>query len=302
MTDKQPSKPAIRKTTLPPRKTGTLIKAIVVAVVATACAAALGYYAWIVRAERDTNADELAKIAWRADLCAKQLTKVGDRNVEPIAASATCKTRRETDETKYRDIESHLTQVQTSLKASRQELDDLRKQRALTEKRLKAFKALTGKLKAMIDSGQLAVRMRNGRMVVELPAAVLFPSASAELSKAGKMALMKVAVTLEQFPGRKFMIAGHTDNQPVRTAGYRNNWDLSVARAVHVTEFLIEAGLKPTSLVAAGYGEFDPVASNNAKSSRQKNRRIEIILLPNLEEMPTLPGETSPDTKREKSK
>jgi chemotaxis protein MotB len=126
-------------------------------------------------------------------------------------------------------------------------------------------------------------------MLVALPAAVLFASGSAQLSDDGKKALMEVGVILKKLPERDFMVAGHTDNTPLRSAEYRNNWELSTARAVNVTEFLVYVGMKPQSLVAAGYGEFDPVASNKTKEGKAKNRRIEIILLPNLDELPAIP-------------
>ncbi|MFH0899862.1 MAG: OmpA family protein, partial [Pseudomonadota bacterium] len=70
---------------------------------------------------------------------------------------------------------------------------------------------------------------------------------------------------------------------------YRNNWQLSTERALTVTEFLIGNGVSPTNLAAAGYGEHDPVADNSTDEGRQENRRIEIVLVPNIEEMPKLP-------------
>jgi len=99
---------------------------------------------------------------------------------------------------------------------------------------------------------------------------------------------MEVAVILRQFPDRRFMVAGHTDNQPVKEA-YKDNWELSVARALVVTRFLVEAKMKAQNIVAAGYGEYDPIASNATPDGRRENRRIEIILLPDLSELPTLP-------------
>lgn len=182
-----------------------------------------------------------------------------------------------------------------SMKASAAELDELRKQRAEADKRLAAFTALTEKFRKMIDAGNVQVVVRDGRMVMKLPAGILFDSGSAELSKPGQMALMEVAVILKGFTDRHFMIAGHTDNvPPAKGAKYSSNWALSTLRAVTVTEFLIGAGMKPESLVAAGYGEFDPVS----KSNKSENRRIEIVLLPNIEELPQMPdpGTTKPAT------
>ncbi|MGK4005276.1 OmpA family protein [Sorangium sp. So ce1036] len=113
-------------------------------------------------------------------------------------------------------------------------------------------------------------------------------SGSAELSPDGQAALKEVASVLKEYEDRQFMVAGHTDNVPLAEAKYRNDWELSTARALTVTEFVIAAGMRPDNLVAAGYGEFDPVSPNNTPSGRQENRRIEIVLLPSVDELPRL--------------
>ena len=81
---------------------------------------------------------------------------------------------------------------------------------------------------------------------------------------------------------------------PIRSARYRSNWDLSAARAIEVTLFLVSKGLKPQVLAAAGFGEFDPVAANDTPEHRSQNRRIEILLQPNISDLPSLDGVDSP--------
>ena len=125
-------------------------------------------------------------------------------------------------------------------------------------------------------------------MILKLPAEVLFSSGQAQLSEPGRATLADVARVLKDFPERSFMVAGHTDNEPVKDSGYRNNWELSTARALTVTEFFIEQGVRPGNLVAAGYGEFDPIAGNQSARGRRDNRRIELVLVPNVEEIPRL--------------
>jgi chemotaxis protein MotB len=178
--------------------------------------------------------------------------------------------------------------ARADLSASQAELDGLRSQRAETEQRLRAFRQVTEKLQKMIDTGKLNVIMRGGRLIVKLPAEVLFPSGKAELSATGEGALGEVAGVLKEFTTRKWMIAGHTDNRPVTEAKYKNNRELSTARALNVTEYLVKSGMKPGTLVSAGYAEFDPVGNNGTPAGRQENRRIEIVLLPNIEELPQL--------------
>lgn len=196
------------------------------------------------------------------------------------------------------DRESHAkaaTEASASLNASRAELEELRAEHAEAEKRLAAFKSLTEKFQKMIDSGKLQIVLRHGRMVVKLPASVLFASGSAELSKEGKDALREVASILRQVPDRRFMVAGHTDNMPidpkaVPPSPFKNNLELSTARALTVAQQLITSGMNPARLVAAGYSAYEPVATNGTEAGRQENRRIEIVLMPNVTELPVMPG------------
>lgn len=268
---------------------GRSYRAVAVAIVAVLAAGGIGYYAWTLRAERTTLSGQLAESQRGGDLCAKELTKNGMAIAQATQERDACRAEHQATVQKYQSIDDNLTTMQANLQASRTELEELRKQREESERRLQAFRDLTEKLKAMIDTGTIDVVVRRGSMLVELPAAVLFPSGSAQLSDDGKKALMEVGVILKKLPDRKFMVAGHTDDTPVGSAEYRNNWELSTARALNVLEFLVYVGMKPESLVAAGYGQFDPVASNKTKEGKARNRRIEIVLLPNLDEFPGVP-------------
>jgi chemotaxis protein MotB len=109
------------------------------------------------------------------------------------------------------------------------------------------------------------------------------------LKPAGKDALIQVAQVLKTVAGRKFQVAGHTDNVPIQTSRFPSNWELSTARAVEVVKLLVAQGADPRSLSAAGYGEFDAVASNESADGKAKNRRIEITLQPNLDELVAAP-------------
>jgi chemotaxis protein MotB len=187
--------------------------------------------------------------------------------------------------------ESELGKVRGEKEATEKELADLRRQKEAAEKRLAAYKALQDKLRKLVDTGKLQVAFRNGQMTLKLPSGILFPSGSAELTKDGQAALTEVVKVLVQFKDRRFMVAGHTDNQPIKTADFKDNWYLSTARANSVVQFMIKQKFPAKNLAAAGYGEFDPVANNNTETSREQNRRIEIILVPNLEELPSLTGQ-----------
>jgi len=142
----------------------------------------------------------------------------------------------------------------------------------------------------MIDAGDLSVILRSGRMVVVLPNDVLFDSGHASVNAHGREMLAQLATALATFRGRRFQVAGHTDNEPIRYSGFHSNWDLSAERALAVVGLLIQGGMPEASLAAAGYGEFDPVGNNTAPDGRAKNRRIEITLQPNIDELVAVPG------------
>ena len=180
--------------------------------------------------------------------------------------------------------EAELGRVRGEKEATEAELAELKRQRDAAEKGLVAYRSLQAKLAQLVDTGRLDVSFRNGQMIINLPSRVLFPSGSADLSEEGLAALAEIASVLHEFRDRRFMIAGHTDNVPLRhNKKYKNNWYLSTARAIAVVEFLVDAGFAPTNLAASGYGEFAPVAPNDIDSNREQNRRIEIIIVPNLE-------------------
>jgi chemotaxis protein MotB len=168
-------------------------------------------------------------------------------------------------------------------------LDELRKAQAAADARAKLFKDFIQKLKSMIDAGQLRVATRAGRLVIQLPNDVLFDSGQKTIKPAGKQALTALAKVLVTVSGRSFQVAGDTDNLPIQTQRFPSNWELSTARAVEVVHFLVSQAVDPRALSAAGYGEFDPVASNDTPDGRAKNRRIEITLQPNLDELVAAP-------------
>lgn len=184
--------------------------------------------------------------------------------------------------------EEELARVRGEKEATLSELEELRRQRDAQEQRLAAYRQLQQRFRALVDSGKLEIGFRNGQMVVKLPSGILFPSGSDALSTSGQAALGEVTKVLLEFKDRRFLVAGHTDNVPIKTRAFRNNWVLSTARAVAVLEYMVAQGMSPTQVAAAGYGEQDPVAPNDSDPNRELNRRIEIILVPNLSELPQL--------------
>jgi chemotaxis protein MotB len=184
--------------------------------------------------------------------------------------------------------EEELEQAAATLEATRAELEELRRQRDAAQERMRAYTDLRDKLKALVDTGRLSVEFRDGQMILQLPSAVLFPSGQANLSRSGQASLQEILDILIEFKDRRFMVAGHTDNVPIRGGRFSDNWDLSTSRATSVVNFMVNAGFDPGSLVAAGFGEHAPIESNDSAEGRTANRRIEIILLPDLSGLPQL--------------
>jgi chemotaxis protein MotB len=89
---------------------------------------------------------------------------------------------------------------------------------------------------------------------------------------------------------RHFLVAGHTDNLPIHSKKFQSNWELSTQRAVEVVRLLVDNGMKPSQVGAAGYAEYDPAADNGTPDGQKQNRRIEIVVEPNLSELPSLEG------------
>jgi chemotaxis protein MotB len=187
-------------------------------------------------------------------------------------------------------LRSRAGQLTTDLEEAQRRAEELARRERQHQERLATFRGMLCRFQAMIQSGRLRVRIVRGRMVIEMPSNILFRSGSANLSDEGEEALTEVAGVLSSIQGRDFQVAGHTDNVPIRRSRFRSNWQLSTARALEVVEFLQEHGVAPAHLSAAGYSEHAPSASNDSEEGRAANRRIEIVLMPNLDELPDLSG------------
>lgn len=179
------------------------------------------------------------------------------------------------------------TQLKSSVQEMEQALVELAERKAAADARVAEYRDLLSRFQALIDAGKLKVKIVDGRLVVELATDVLFASGSSNLSKEGKTALIEVSGVLASLPGRRYQVEGHTDNDPISTAQYPSNWELASARAIVVTRTLVDAGLPADRVSAASYGEYRPVASNETKEGKAANRRIEIVVVPDLS---TLPG------------
>jgi chemotaxis protein MotB len=185
--------------------------------------------------------------------------------------------------------ESEAGQLAANMEDLQKRLAELEKAKKVAEERAAMFRSLVDKLRSMVDAGQIKVTVRNGRMLLVLPNDILFDSGKTELKAEGKDAIGKVAKVLAGMD-RHFLVAGHSDNLPIKTKKFQSNWELSTQRAVEVVRLLIDNGMKPSQVGAAGYAEYDPSASNDTTDGQKQNRRIEIVVEPNLSELPSLEG------------
>jgi chemotaxis protein MotB len=183
-----------------------------------------------------------------------------------------------------------LSKLNTTLEEREKALAEYRKRAAQLERIKQRFERLRKKLNELTNLG-LKVNIRNNRMIISLPGDVLFASGRDKLQKGGEEILTKVAGIINgdtSLKSRDYQVAGHTDNQALRGGAYRDNWGLSLMRARSVLVYLIdpkEGGLPIKRWSAAGFGETDPIASNDTKEGRQANRRCELIVLPSAEEL-----------------
>ena len=188
-----------------------------------------------------------------------------------------------------------ISNLNASVSEKDEALDKLRRDKAQLDEIRKRFELLKQKLDALTKLG-LNVTVRRNRMMIQLPGDVLFDSGKVDLKKEGKDILLRVADVIRgdaQLNARAFQVAGHTDNKPLGGGPYKDNWGLSVMRAREVLAFLIApregktpgGGLSAERWSAAGYGETDPAVANDTPESMQKNRRVELVVVPNVEEM-----------------
>jgi chemotaxis protein MotB len=169
--------------------------------------------------------------------------------------------------------------------AMQTELQALRAEQDRRKAELETYRQLFAKLKKLIDAGTIKVSFRKGRMIVELASAILFDSGKIELKDAGKTALDEIVVALQSVNDRDFLIGGHTDTDPINTKKFKSNWELSTARAVVVVDYMISKGYPKSHLGAAGFADVDPVGDNSTPEGKAQNRRIEIVLMPDLGEL-----------------
>lgn len=184
------------------------------------------------------------------------------------------------DETaKTTALEKKVTDLQAQNETLTKSTTQLTEEKGALEAKSKQYEELAGSLKEQIDSGQVEISELRGRMTVKLKDRVVFSSGSAAINKQGIAALDAVAKAFQNVQGKVVIVAGYTDTVPTgKKTAFKDNWDLSTARAVSVVRYLQSRGVDPRMLGAAGFSQYRPLASNDNEAGRSQNRRIEIAL------------------------
>jgi len=205
---------------------------------------------------------------------------------------------------KYNDLTnqslSQTDKLSKALAAKSEDLDAKEKLLSEREKTLHDMKQIIAKQDSLtrnlnntlrnallgFNSDELSVEIKDGKVYVSMSDKLLFQSGSSAVEEKGKDALKLLAGVLDKNSDIDILIEGHTDNVPIKTSVYKDNWDLSVARATSIVRILTnDYKIVPTRLTASGKGEFFPKADNDTPEGRAKNRRTEIILSPKLDEL-----------------
>ena len=221
----------------------------------------------------------------RIEALEREVRTLEDLRAEAVTGLNT--TRSEVDR-----LQLLLSQRGSEYEALREQLATLRAIEEEVRDRNRIYEDVIGRFRSLINAGQVSVDISRGRMVIQLPQDILFASGSANIGTEGRTTLMEVGRVLGELDDRQFQVEGHTDDVPISTEQFPSNWELSSARALSVVSLLVQAGVPPENLSGAGYGEFQPVATNDDAAGRRLNRRIEIVMLPNLDVIAgaSLPG------------
>lgn len=181
-------------------------------------------------------------------------------------------------ETTKNDLQMQNEKLTSELAVSTAQMKSIEDQQ---KKQAEQYNTLVTQLQGEINQGQMKITQFENMLRVDAADKIFFDSGSATVKGSGKEILGRLAAVLNQMQDKMVRIIGHTDNVPLlKSAPFKDNWDLSVARATSVARFLSkEAAVAPERLVASGRGEFAPVAPNDTTENRAKNRRIEILLV-----------------------
>ena len=184
--------------------------------------------------------------------------------------------------------ESKISGLEKNISDLNQQIDDIKRINKAQKDELARMesqsKELENQLSEEIKRGEIRLKKLRGKLIINIDDKISFDSGSAKLKKNIMPALDKIVTILSNYPENSIAIEGNTDNVPIHTAEFRDNWQLSGERALSVLGFLLQnRKLDPRRFTAAGCGEFNPVVSNDTPENRSLNRRVDIVVLPRVD-------------------
>lgn len=184
------------------------------------------------------------------------------------------------------DLKKRAEQLDHSTKEHEKTLTKLNTELEKQKENENKHKETMDDLKKEIDDQRVKISQLNGVIKVQMENKILFPSGEAVVSEEGKSVLEKVASSFARIKQKRFRIEGHTDNVPINNYRFPSNWELSATRAANVLHVILKnEGLEGKKFELVGMGEYHPVAANDTDENKALNRRIEILLIPNPEEV-----------------
>ena len=266
------------------RKFGFLTAILSVLLLASSCASKKSFQMseagrWAAIASRDSLAELLSGARLQCGTLSDDVDRLMSsvKNYQSLLA---------TNQNENQKLSSSLAEKMSQLTDREKTIAEL--QRMINEQNQRVQSLLNNVKDALLgfSSDELTVREEGGKVYVAMSDKLLFESGKAVVNQQGKNALGKLAQVLNKQTDIDVYIEGHTDNVPIKTAVYQDNWDLSVIRATSVVRILTETyGVQPLQIQPCGRGEFKPVDSNETAEGRARNRRTEIIMAPKLDKL-----------------
>jgi chemotaxis protein MotB len=185
------------------------------------------------------------------------------------------------------DYDKEISSLKAMIATLNDELSSLKKLTKLQKRELERMEAQASELEKQLEEeikkGEIRLKRLHDKLIINIDDRICFDSGSAKLKKDVLPALNKIRNILSKYPENRIVIEGHTDNVPIHTAQFRDNWQLSTERALSVLNYVLQnKKLDEKRFSAAGYGEFNPIVSNKTAENRALNRRVDIVVIPRI--------------------
>ncbi len=241
----------------------------------------------VTRAEFDARVARGRSLEYEMARREDEMVRLRRRNLALLQVGSRLKLERQSLDTERIELLGEIEEARQEYERLQDALLGEQRAREARERELQqlagTYQSLVEELEKEVEDGKLEIHRLRGRLQVRALDRLLFDSGSATINAGGGEVLRKVAGQLARIEGHRIRVEGHTDNVPISSERFPSNWELSVARAAGVVRSLIDAGLEPGRLSAEGFGPWQPIAPNDSPANRSRNRRIEIVLVPESE-------------------